>query len=497
MIIRLYMKIMEKAKKILVGLIFVSAALLVAEPVFAWNLQGSCAGLPAEVNIGETITWTASQTSTASPGDGTYYTWQWSGDENLSGTAQSVSKTYATDGIKNASVKISLVITPSKIEKIARTCSITVKTPPATEPPPEQPPVNPPPENPPPTNPPSSGCQSNCGGGGLNQPNVVLLQKAIKAPLAFVYLSQIPYTGLSGAGKILLFALGLAIWSALVVYALRNRKVAELAEQLAGNIHARFSPTSKTIFKPAEQSLNAFEVTDDLLLETQPLIHTPPATSEIETLLAIEAKKERTLISPDGLKTVIETAVAKGEEPIVTLGKTIENAKVKFQREDGWLLLNKEKVSGALLSQKSVAVPSYGAPEKIAPDAPIMPVAPSATTKTSPAIDQIAEVNTFVSLLARGDEKAVANHLRTLREGGKSVERFVRETIIELDGAYRARLESDNNRRNFVLSQIISRWSGEKTEEVISILLSIVDKNYKNSTIGLKLAVMRIAELKE
>ncbi|HEY4496110.1 MAG TPA: hypothetical protein VJC04_02010, partial [Candidatus Paceibacterota bacterium] len=443
---------MKTIHLIVFGTIIALGALIFTTPVLAWNLEGSCAGLPTEVNIGETVIWTANQTSTAIPGDGTFYTWQWSGDESLSGITQSISKTYTTAGVKNASVKISLIITPSNIETITRTCSITVKTPPPPinpppeNPPPSEPPVNPPPENPPPSNPPPSGCQSNCGGGGLNQPTVVLLQKAVKAPLAFIYLSQIPYTGLSGAGKILLFLLGLAIWSALVVYALRSQKIAGVAERLVSNIRTRFSSTPNTIFQPDEKSANAFEVTNDLLLNTQLLNPTSAQNSELESLLAVEAKKERTLISPDGLKTVIEMAATKGEEPLATLGKMIENAKNKFSREDGWLLLNKEKILVSLTAA-NVVVPAYGTPEKITANIPEIPVrVPEAHSVT----DQKTEINTFVSLLARGDEKAVTNYLRTLREGGKSLERFIRETIIELDGAYRARLEGENNKSNFV-----------------------------------------------
>lgn len=467
------MKIMKINWQKFNGIIVATAMLFVAAPVFAWNLQGSCLGTPTEVNIGESVIWTASQTSTAQSGDGSYYTWQWSGDESLSGATQSVSKTYATAGIKNATIKISLVIRPSKIETITKTCSILVKTPPPENPPPTEPPVNPPPTNPPP-----SGCQNNCGGGGLNQPTVVLLQKAIKAPLAFVYLSQIPYTGLSGAGKIILFILSLAVWSALVVYALRSQKTLALVKRLIGG-------SRQPIEKPAA---DIFQITDDLLLDVKPM----------ESLLAVEAKKERTLISPDGLKAVVETAVAKGEEPLATLGKMIENAKNKFPREDGWLLLNKEKIEASLpkADKTEVAVPSYGALEKITPSASETP-APTTAPEISPAVDQATEINTFVSLLARGDEKAVTDFLRLMREKGQSIERFIRETIMELDSAYRARLEGENHRRNFVLAQIISRWNGEKTEKVIGILLSIIDKNYKNSSLGLKLAVMRIAELKE
>ena len=455
---------MKTARLIVFSAIVALGVLAFATSAFAWNLEGSCVGVPSEINVGESVTWTADQTSTAQPDDGTYYTWLWSGNESLSGTTQSTSKSYTIAGVKNASVEISLIIWLGNIETITRSCQITVIEP----------------------SPPPPGCTQNCGGGGMDQPTVVLLQKAVKEPLAFVYLSQIPYTGLSGTGKILLFLLGLVTWSALVVYILRSHKVMGLAERLFNNVRARFSPDSNMIFKTAGQVLDTFEISDDLLLNTKPM----------ESLLAVEAKKERTLISPDGLRAVVETASAKGEEPLATLGKAIENAKTKFQREDGWLLLNKEKIDASLLSI-NIAVPTYGAPEKITANISETPTTPVITQENYSATNQTTEINTFVSLLARGDEKGVANHLRALREGGKSVERFIRETIMEIDGAYRARVESENNRRNFVLSQIISRWSGEKTEEVISILLSIVDKNYKNSAIGLKLAVMRIAELKE
>src|SRR3989344_3829999 len=99
-------------------------------------------------------------------------------------------------------------------------------------------------------------------------------------------------------GKILLFLLGLVIWSALVVYILRNHKVMGLIERLFNNVRARFSPDSNMIFKTAGQVLDTFEISDDLLLNTKPM----------ESLLAVEAKKERTLISPDGLRAVVETA---------------------------------------------------------------------------------------------------------------------------------------------------------------------------------------------
>lgn len=102
-----------------------SAALFLPAPALAWNLQGACAGTPATARVGDTITWTATQTSTLLPGQG-HYEWNWSGTDGLSGVTQSVSKTYATPGTKNATVSIKLVLTSGKVESITRTCSITI-----------------------------------------------------------------------------------------------------------------------------------------------------------------------------------------------------------------------------------------------------------------------------------------------------------------------------------------------------------------------------------
>lgn len=110
-----------------IGLIVMAyiAALFLPAPALAWNLQGACVGAPTIASVGDMITWTATQTSTLLPGQG-HYEWSWSGTDGLSGTTQSVSKTYATPGTKNATVIIKLVLTSGKVESITRSCSITI-----------------------------------------------------------------------------------------------------------------------------------------------------------------------------------------------------------------------------------------------------------------------------------------------------------------------------------------------------------------------------------
>jgi peptidoglycan hydrolase-like protein with peptidoglycan-binding domain len=61
----------------------------------------SCSASPASIVEGQTATWTASVSGGSGP-----FTYSWSGTNNLSGTASSVTKKYNSDGTKNATVKV-------------------------------------------------------------------------------------------------------------------------------------------------------------------------------------------------------------------------------------------------------------------------------------------------------------------------------------------------------------------------------------------------------
>lgn len=86
------------------------------------DVGGSCVGSPSTVNTGQTVTWTA----TATGGDGSY-TYAWTGDNSLGGTAAATSTSYSTAGTKNAQVVIS-----SAGKSVTKTCSVVVTVPTAT-----------------------------------------------------------------------------------------------------------------------------------------------------------------------------------------------------------------------------------------------------------------------------------------------------------------------------------------------------------------------------
>ncbi|MBI2474212.1 MAG: hypothetical protein HYV68_00770 [Candidatus Taylorbacteria bacterium] len=106
--------------------------------------------------------------------------------------------------------------------------------------------------------------------------------------------------------------------------------------------------------------------------------------------------------------------------------------------------------------------------------------------------EMITDVNAFINLVVRGEFNAVFDHLRKMKSKGIEASDFATNVVLELDAAYRAKIEGDNNKRNIVLSQIISHWNRSKIEGVIASLLSIVDRSYSDPNIGLKVALMRI-----
>ncbi len=85
-------------------------------------VTATCSALGDLSQPGVSITWTA----TAGGGDGTNYTYNWSGTDGLSGTASTATQTYSTSGRKTANV----TVTSNSVSKTV-TCYATVGSYPA------------------------------------------------------------------------------------------------------------------------------------------------------------------------------------------------------------------------------------------------------------------------------------------------------------------------------------------------------------------------------
>ena len=106
--------------------------------------------------------------------------------------------------------------------------------------------------------------------------------------------------------------------------------------------------------------------------------------------------------------------------------------------------------------------------------------------------DLTTDVNAFVNLVVRGDEKPVLEFVKKIKDKGVSASEFAANVVLELDTAYRAKLDGETNHCNIVLSQIVSHWGSEKMEATMSNLLGIAENHYADKNLGTKIAMMRI-----
>jgi hypothetical protein len=81
------------------------------------SLSVVCSPFPTSINTGGSATWTALPTGGTSP-----YSYSWSGTDSLTGSGQSVSKTYSTAGTKTGSV----TVVSSDAQSVTRACSNSV-----------------------------------------------------------------------------------------------------------------------------------------------------------------------------------------------------------------------------------------------------------------------------------------------------------------------------------------------------------------------------------
>lgn len=80
----------------------------------------SCVATPRIVEVGRSVNWRAAVEPSTPPGGGSY-SFTWSGDDGLSGTGPSITKTYDSIGVKNATVLVG-----GGVQELA-SCSVTVK----------------------------------------------------------------------------------------------------------------------------------------------------------------------------------------------------------------------------------------------------------------------------------------------------------------------------------------------------------------------------------
>lgn len=152
------------------------------------NLDASCSANPSSVQVGQSVTWTAN--AYGGQNNNNYYNnyynnnygynYQWSGSDGMHSQSQSFTQTFNTPGTKYATVTVN-----AGGQSITRTCSVNV--------------IN----------------------------SVVYYPPT--TPPSYVYLNQVPYTGIGSSAKIGIFLAMLGVWSAFIAYMVVRKRAMKLA----------------------------------------------------------------------------------------------------------------------------------------------------------------------------------------------------------------------------------------------------------------------------
>ncbi len=324
------------------------------------------------------------------------------------------------------------------------------------------------------------------------------------SPLAFVYLSQVPYTGVGDTAAVLFYILALAAWSGAIAYTVLNwRTVVNSLCRLIGispiaimNEAARAHITARPeALQPHSPHETALQINDPM--EKKELIPSPmslaihsteekasqdnsdwsylkvmreakpralpvqtqtPASSALDTLLLAQARESLTLISPAGAELIKIAAEGNERNALQILSQLISVAKNQYPTEDGWLHLTKERVKDILFSTYMSMIPS------------------------------------FVEWMVEGNSRNLFGFIRMMTHQSHSGVDFMKAVVFELDSAYRARTTRGITSDPYV-SAAISRLSNRELEKMIEALVTGIDVSYSNEETAIKLALAKVLDI--
>ena len=261
-----------------------------------------------------------------------------------------------------------------------------------------------------------------------------MLPHVSSQPLAFLYLSQIPQTGLD------LGPFGTALyWIALIIFALVLAyfalfSVAPIANHSLRNFGSRV--------------LEVLNAKEPMYAGVQPI---PP----LQVPVMLETKEPpRGYSSYDGFKSFAHDGAISIEDIVKGLSRNVEPVYEKVEP----IYENVEPiVADKVVSLEPVAVP--------------------------------ADIRGFISALIEGDRVAVFAGLRQHVRGSGSPEKLISEIVCLLDDAYRARIDGTDCDSDIV--RTTARLNTPTLERLVASLTTAIDSSYSAGVTGAKLALTR------
>lgn len=324
------------------------------------------------------------------------------------------------------------------------------------------------------------GCTSNCGGGGggghhggSSSKPVVTLVGTSTAPLSYVYLSQIPYTGLDlGTFGTIVYWLGLILWSLalaylalfkLFPYAVRRISAfgMEVGRAVNGPVHDAHADHGAHGHVPAPSAHAAYSAPAPMP-HVDPIVmpHTDPIISDMPRATGYSAY--------DGFRSF-----APATEPL-----SIDDIVKGLSREP-----YRAPAPAPMPMHEAAHVAEAPREERMVAPAPKpAPAAPR-------AVDVDPVVPAFLGALLGGDREKAFGMLRETVKSGANAEDFLAQIACALDDAYRARTEGAPV--NAEVKRMTDGIATPVLERLVTSLTTAVDSTYSVGITGAKLAVAR------
>ncbi|HEX2792560.1 MAG TPA: hypothetical protein VHO23_02500, partial [Candidatus Paceibacterota bacterium] len=264
-------------------------------------------------------------------------------------------------------------------------------------------------------------------------------------PLAFVYLSDMPYTGLDlGPLGTALYWTMLVLWSGAAAYLV--------------------------VFNAVPMALRRMQGTEAHGHETQAVVsHAPHQNHQVASVVApapARTNVARSYSSYEGFRS--------------------------FAKDNGALTID-DIVSG--LSREEAPAPHQAAPAPAAVAyaapliAPTYAPAVEAPKAAAPAVEQSDDIPGFIGALLAGDKDGAFGAIRTVTRSGGDSEEFLTQAVCALDEAYRAKL--DGTECHPEIARLTKDCAPSFLERLVGSLTTAVDGTYSAGVTGVKLAVTR------
>jgi len=304
-----------------------------------------------------------------------------------------------------------------------------------------------------------SGASGGGGSGGFFAPTITLavLPHVTAQPLAYLYLSQIPYTGLElGTVGTILYWIALVGWALALAYLVlfgaapvMNRRMKDFGARV-------------------REVLNARELAPARVAAEAPVYTAPEAP---EAYAAPEAPL--TYSSYDGFKSYARNGALSIEDIVKGLSR---HHTVATEPSASAPVAHTEPVYEHV-------EPIYEQVEPIRENVEPMTIAVAEVGAVQP------HVRGFAAALIEGDRAAVFAGLRQHVRGSGVPEHLLSKTVCLIDDVYRARI--DGTACDPELARMTARLDTPTLERLISSLTTAIDSSYSTGVTGAKLALTR------